>query len=179
MAFQDLSLSDDRNDEFKEGFFNLTLAVGDKEVGTRIPAANIQTDMMLVYYMLFFIYRDGDKKTFPLKSADNFRSPDRFPTAKNYSSADTKTKIAGLIFRFQQDLKRGGRNVFVDGRCDRARGVHTTITHSVFSIVLMNFHFASTVKLRDNRRDWQKFALSDPLAPPQLRQELATNIDLG
>jgi hypothetical protein len=179
MAFQDFTIITPSTAEvFKEGVFNLTQAVGSKEVGTGLTAANTKTDMMLIYYLLFFIYKDGDKSIFPSKDGDNFGSPEKFPNAKDFNSNTTKTQIAALILRAQKDLKRNGRNVFVDGRCDRARGSITTITHSVFTLLLLNFHFANTIKRRENREDWQNFLLNDPFAPFQLRQELATNLEI-
>lgn len=175
MAFRENFSSPSTAEVFKDGIFNIDQAVGANEVGTKKPAANRPTDMMLIYYFLFVIYRDGDKLLFPTKPGDDFRSPDKLPAAKNYNSSDTKLKIGGLVERFQTDMKKNGRSVFVDGRCDRGRGLQTTITQSVYTIHLLNFHYAKTIKVREKRDDWQAFLINDPLASTQLRQELAAS----
>ncbi len=176
MAFLDTTIITPNTAEaFQDGIFNITQSVGNKEVGTGIPAINQQTDMMLVYYFLFIIFRDGDKSLFPLQQGDNLNSPEKFPVNKDYSSSATKKKLGGLILRFQENMKRTGRNVFVDGRTDRAKGAFTSITHSVFTILLLNFHYSETIKKQKGRSDWQSFLMTDSFAPAPLRMELAVN----
>lgn len=49
MAFQDFRIITPNTAEvFEDGIFNITRAVGNKEVGTGLPAANMQTENKLV-----------------------------------------------------------------------------------------------------------------------------------
>jgi len=172
MAFREKFSSPNTAEIFKDGIFNITQAVGRNEVGTGLPAANRPTDMMLVYYFLFVICRDGDKKLFRPVKGDDFTSPEKLPPALDYTAQKTKTQIGNLVGRFQIDMRDSGRNVFVDARCDRGRGLHTTITHSIYTIHLLNFHYANTIKTTKGRSDWQDFLLNDGLTPAMLKQEL-------
>lgn len=166
--------------EVTKGIFNIDQAVGGSEVGTGLPAANRPTDMMLVYYFLFTIYRDGDKSKFPSHGHDGF-SPASYPPAQNYNDSRFKEKLSSLIYRFQSDVRKLGHPVFVDGRCDRGYFSLTPHTHTFYTINMLNTGYWTTIKSKYGRDDWQDFLLQDPLTPTHLVQELSSgpSPDLG
>jgi peptidoglycan hydrolase-like protein with peptidoglycan-binding domain len=88
----------------------------EQAVGTNAP--NAGGDVKLIQYMLKHIYGSL--------------------TVDGYIGPNTLTAIR----RFQQDAKNGGANVLVDGRIDRAFGQVSSVSHTTYSILLMNFALA-------------------------------------
>lgn len=172
MAFRDKQIkfgSSGANELFSDGFFNVTLAVGGSERGTNLPAPNTVTDMQLVYYMDFIIYRDGDKTIFPGNANDTFQTT---PPQIDYFSEETKKNSASMIWRFQEDLRRRGKPVYQDGRCDRATSDVSSLSKSPYTILMYNFYYAHTINNLYQRKDWQDYLLADALLPEQVRWEL-------
>lgn len=154
---------------FSGGYFNIDLAVGGAEYGSNLPAANGITDMQLVNYMDFIIYRDGDRAIFPITERDKFTvTPPEF----NYASPEFKKSMASMIWRFQGHLRRRGKPVYQDGRCDPARGKISSMQKSPYTILMYNFYYADTAAKAYGRRDWQDYLMQDKLLPEQVRSEL-------
>lgn len=154
---------------FKDGYYNLDQAVGGIEHGTGSTAANIVTDIQLVFYMSFIIYRDGDKTIFPNTQNDSFQTT---PPKINYFSERTKKGLSSMIWRFQEDLRKRGKPVYQDGRCDPAKDKISSLSKSPYTILMYNFYYDDTVKKAYGRNDWQDYLLADPLLPEQVRFEL-------
>ncbi len=159
---------------FGRGFFNLTMAVGGREHGSNLPAPNLLTDMQLVFYFSFIIYRDGDKSIFPSTSRDSFSTT---PAQINYLSENTKKGLSAMIWRFQEDLKRRGQAIYQDGRCDPAHKKISGYSHTLYTIMMYNSYYEHTVRNFYNQTNWQEYLLSDPLLPDQVRFELKYGLD--
>lgn len=155
--------------DFNNGVYNVDQAVGGPEVGTNAPAANMVTDMQLIYYFSYIIYRDGNKQHFPSKPGERF---DYTPSQMDYHSEHTRQQASAIIWRFQTDVLRRGKPVYRDGRCDKATGKISSISRSPYTILLFNFYYGHTVNEAYGESDWQTYLMSDPLLPEQLRWEL-------
>ncbi len=172
MAYKDTSINfGDGNSGrvFEDGYFNLTQAVGGAEYGIHIPAPNMVTDMQLIFYFDFIIYRDGDKNIFPGSPGDKFTVT---PPQINYFSEQTKINSSRIIWQFQTDLQRRGKPIFRDGRCDPARGKISSLSKTPYTIHMYNFYYEYTVRTAYGRTDWQDYLLGDPLLPEQVRYEI-------
>ena len=154
---------------FADGYFNLDLAVGGREHGSNQPAANQVTDMQLIFYFDFIIYRDGDKNIFPIGPNDKFTVT---PPQLDYFSEKAKKNSAAIIWQFQSDLRRRGKPVYHDGRCDPAHGKISSLSKTPYTILMYNFYYAGTVEQAYGRTDWQDYLMSDPLLPEQVRMEI-------
>ena len=154
---------------FAEGYFNLDHAVGADEVGSGYAAPNGETDMQLVFYFSYIIYRDGDKTIFPGRHDELFTVT---PPELDYTSASTKAQAAPMIWRFQTDLLKRGKRIYRDGRCDPARGKVSSISRTPYTILMYNFYYEHTVRIAYGRTDWQDYLLADPLLPKEVRFEL-------
>lgn len=170
-VYDDFSSSNQHVQEvFKDGWFNVTLAVGGKEVGTGVTAANCLTDVQLVYYMIFIIYRDGDKSIFQMTS--DFTKTDYLPPNKKYHSEKMPEGMTAIVQHFQTDVKNRGKPVYVDGRCDPAQTKISSISKTVYTIIWLNFYYCQAIRLKHNRYDWQDYLLNDPLLPNEVKNEL-------
>ena len=174
MAFREYIDANNTNgeDEFREGTFNSHQAVGGAEHGTGLPAANCVTDMQLVYYFLYVIYSYSDRKMFPVSSPGILDNVQFQPRCQNYHSDTTKKEITRKISVFQRDLWANGKNVYADGRCDKARGRVSSISDTLYTIHFANYHYAKTIKSWQKRADWQNYLLSDPGLHDEVRAEL-------
>ncbi len=166
-------------DEFRNGTFNVTQAVGKSEHGTGFSAANCITDMQLVYYFLYVICRYGDRTIFPVSSPAVFSNVKIQPRYQNYHSEETKNKLGERIRIFQQNLRDAGRVIYIDGRCDKARSTFSSISNTGYTIHYANYHYAKTIKSWQNRTDWQDFLLRDPMLPEEARAELIMSSSFG
>jgi len=88
------------------------------EQAVGLNAPNAKGDVMLVQYMLKHIYGN--------LIVDGYIGP----------------ITLAAIRRFQQDAKNGGAKVLIDGRIDRAFGQVSSVSHTAYSILLMNFVLA-------------------------------------
>jgi peptidoglycan hydrolase-like protein with peptidoglycan-binding domain len=88
----------------------------EQAVGLNSPNAN--TDVKLVQYMLSQLYGNI--------AVDGFIGP---------------VTIAA-IRKFQEDAKKGGANVLVDSRIDRAFGQVSSVSKTTYAILLLNFALA-------------------------------------
>lgn len=172
MAYKDNTIKFDgghAGQVFADGYFNLTQAVGGPEYGINQPAANLITDMQLIFYFDFIIYRDGDKNIFPGNPGDKFTVT---PPQIDYFSEQTKKNSSRIIWQFQTDLQNRGKRVFRDGRCDPARGKISGMSKTPYTILMYNFYYEHTVRTAYKRKDWQDYLLRDPLLPEQVRYEI-------
>ncbi len=107
----------------------------DQAVGTQAP--NKQGDVRLVQFMLQNYYRAAEI------SVDGWIGP---VTSK-------------WIKKFQADMANAGNNVLQDGRIDRAFGKQSSVSGTVYTIVLLNFALAK----------------SNPLAYARIPQQVPLN----
>lgn len=177
MAFKENNKHNDANtsEEFRQGTFNIHQAVGGIEIGSGFAAPNQVTDMQLVYYMIYMIARYGDRSVFPISSESVFKNENILPRNQNFHSQKTKKELSRMIFMFQTNLKLGGRNIFVDGRCDKARSAFSSISHTPYTIHFANYHYAKTIKKIRNITDWQNYLLNDLMLPDSVRTELSVS----
>lgn len=154
---------------FSDGYFNIDDAVGADEVGTNRMAGNMVTDMQLVFYFSFIIYRHGDKQIFPTTDNDRFSLT---PPQRDYTSNQTKDDAAGMIWRFQGDLKRRGKRIYQDGRCDPAHTKISSLSKTAYTILMYNFYYEHTVRTAFGVHQWQEHLMNDQLLPEQVRWEL-------
>lgn len=169
MAFLEKLKWSEGNSFLANGSFNIDMAVGGAEYGSGFSAPNRVPDMQLVFYFLWIIYRDGDKSKFPNNSKDRFV---KTPKDHDYNSAEMKKAMSSAIWRFQSDLLKTGKLVFLDGRCDKARGTISSISKTRYTIHHANFNYANIIKQKYSRDDWQNYLLADPFLPEQARQEI-------
>lgn len=92
----------------------------DHAVGMNSP--NGQGDVRLVQYMLQNYYRAKEI------SVDGWIGP----------------VTSFWIKRFQSDMANAGNNVLQDGRIDRAFGKQSSVSHTLYTIVLLNFALAKS-----------------------------------
>jgi hypothetical protein len=163
--------------EFKNGVFNVNQAVGGSEYGTGLPA-NCVTDMQLVYYFLYMICRYGDRRMFPVSSPEVFNNVKLQPRYQNYHSNATKKDLATKILIFQENLQSNGRNVYRDGRCDKARSMVSSISKTNYTIHFANYHYAKIIESWQKRNDWQNYLLNDLMLPDEVRAELLISSSL-
>src|SRR5689334_1034919 len=106
MAFRDNQNYNHENavEEFREGTFNVTQAVGKSEKGTGCAAANFLTDLQLIDYFLYMICRYGDRRIFPVSSESVFNNVKIQPRYQNYLLEETKKQVAQRIEYFQLNL---------------------------------------------------------------------------
>lgn len=88
------------------------------EQAVGLNAANANGDVKLVQYMLNHLYGNV--------AVDGFIGP----------------ATIAAIRKFQEDAKKGGANVLVDSRIDRAFGQVSSVSKTTYAILLMNFALA-------------------------------------
>lgn len=123
-------------------FYNVSFAVGP-------GAPNRRDDVELVQ---FFIKRimQGDRR---------IPRPSKALKIDGIFGPITESYIVAI----QQDIQRHGKSVRVDGRIDRATGLESTISHTIYTIIHLNskFKFLEPTTDFDNLQD-------DPEIPDDL-----------
>ena len=131
-------------------FHNVNFSVGNQSVNRR-------DDVMLVQWLLHRIYKDRGKQPVGGKPMmiDGWIGP----------------QTVNWIKDFQRRMRENGEPCYLDGRVDAARYQTSTVTKTVYTIILMN-----TYLLRKNPKAHADPA-SDPDCPIELRNALATGTD--
>ncbi|TWT00713.1 peptidoglycan-binding domain-containing protein [Reyranella sp. CPCC 100927] len=93
--------------------YNVEQAVG-------LNAPNARDDVKLVQYLLRGIYREQAASL----AMDGYIGP----------------ITVSWIKRFQMDAKSAGNSMLVDGRVDRAQGYRSSVSRTVYAIMLMNMY---------------------------------------
>lgn len=153
----------------QNGYFNIDMAVGGGERGSGVDATNRPTDMQLVFYFLWKIYRDGDSLMFPKRPGDNFA---KTPEKIDYNSKKIQKKLTNIIYRFQTDLLNANKLVYRNGRCEKGGGHFSRIYQTRHTIHHLNYHYAGIIREKCHQDNWQTYLLTDPFFPEKARQEI-------
>ena len=143
-----------------EKYANVTMAVGSKEVGTRLPASNQTTDMMLVYFLMYKI--SWAKKTSVWETIIPFFKVS--PKDVKWSDTGIEKNLSNAIKAYQTYRKNKGFPIFPDGRVDSipsgrslppgSMGIRTTITHTFYTIGVLNNQFIYSIKPSSQTADF-------------------------
>jgi hypothetical protein len=144
-------------------FYNVSLAVGPKDT-----APNRRDDVLLVQYLLKGIAERSKDETLPFS---NGWVPPPTVTGKPFQVDGVVGRDTAVWIQSYQDAvaKAGPSMISADGRVDRALGVISSISHTVYTILYLNIEFGNV--------QYKKFKVleDDVEAPPELRVAIRTS----
>ncbi len=140
MAFKDTL-------EFEELpiFYNVNMAVGDN-------APNMKEDVMLVQFFLQEVY----------KGRTSFDPPEAPPKGAMKVDGICGPITKNWLLKFQLDIRNRGRSVYADKRADKVKGVVSSISQTIYTLIFLN---AGVKKVRPDFENLE----SAPDVPNELR----------
>jgi peptidoglycan hydrolase-like protein with peptidoglycan-binding domain len=154
MAFLDIT-----GNESLPTIYNVSMGVGPDPRGFYR-----RDDILLVQYLLKKVWEEHGSEISPPLPA-----PPEPGTIKVDGIFGPIT--ARWIKRYQEEVKKSGQPIAADGRVDRAHGTVSSITHTLYTILLLNFDF--------HNKEQSSFddLTTDPECPPELIAALSTTIN--
>lgn len=126
-------------------FYNVNMAVGDN-------APNMKEDVMLVQFFLQEVY----------KGRTSFDPPEVPPKGEMKVDGICGPITKNWLLKFQLDIRNRGRAVSADKRADKVKGVVSSISKTIYTLIFLN---AGVKKVRPDFENLE----SAPDVPNELR----------
>lgn len=126
-------------------FYNVNMAVGEN-------APNMKEDVMLVQFFLQEVY----------KGQTSFDPPEVPPKGAMKVDGICGPITKNWLLKFQLDIRNRGRSVYADKRADKVKGVVSSISNTIYTLIFLN---AGVKKVRPDFENLE----SAPDVPNELR----------
>lgn len=159
---------------FSQQFQDVELLNVTRSVGA--SGANFWTDIMLVQSLIggIYSYNYARGNAYSVSKQELKDLPDPNTDYRN------SKKTEKWVRKFQNDASKSvGRSIVKDGRVDRLVGASTPITHSIYTIALLNNVYGATMETVFGVEDWQDDLLSDGNYPALMRGEILASRRAG